>query len=78
MMRPKLVYQRQNWSGLCIWRYLYLCHLSKFFLDKCAPWSSDLSLALNLKMSIIKLTRVSFGTPQDYMLQKCVSLSIGS
>ena len=35
-------------------------------------------LVLNLKMFIIKLTRVSFGTPKGYMLQKCVPLSIRS
>ena len=33
-------------------------------------------LVLNLKMSITNLTRVLFGTPKDYMLQKCVSQSI--
>ena len=48
-MDPKLVYQCQYRPSLCIWRDLYLCHLSKPFLAKCATSQSDLSARAQLE-----------------------------
>ena len=42
-MCPKFVDQHQNRPSPGVWRDLLLCHLSKAFLAKCAPWWNDLS-----------------------------------
>ena len=48
-MSPKFVYQCQNWPSRWTWRYLLLCYLSKTFLDKYAPWWTDLSACAQLE-----------------------------
>ena len=77
-MCPKLVFQRQRWSNTWIWKYLYLCFLSKVLLANLHPNKLICLVVLNFGMSITKLSRVLFGTSTVYMLQKCVSLSMKS
>ena len=74
-MSPKLVYQRQYWPSPCSGDICTYASLVKSFWANVHPDKLICMLVLNLKKSITKLTRVSFGTSKDYMLQKCVSLS---
>ena len=68
-MSQKLLYQRQNWPSLCIWRDLYLCQLSEVFWLNVHPDKLICLLVVNLKMPITKVNGASFRSPKDYMLQ---------
>ena len=68
-MGPKLVYTRQNWPSSFIWRDLYLSHLIKVFWQNVQPRKVICLHVLNLKISITKVTRVSFWNPKGFMLQ---------
>ena len=43
------LYHHQNRPSLQIWRDLLMCHLSKVFLPKSAPWWNDLSVCAQLE-----------------------------
>ena len=68
-MCQKLVYQRQNWPSPCIWRDLYLCHLSKVFIKVLNVHPHKLICLFTItELTITKVTGVSFGTSKDHML----------
>ena len=79
-MYLKLLYQHQNWPSPYIWRDLCCATWIKPFLPNLHSDQPICLLVLSLKMFITKVTRVSFGTPKDNMLQnlKMISLSIRS
>ena len=66
-MYPKLVYQHQNWPSPCIWTDLYCSTWVKPFLPNVHSDQLIYLFVFNWKMSTTKVTKVSFGTPKDWL-----------